>query len=215
MAVVAILDGLIPESAEAIEPYVTNNQSASPMQELVMDAKHNIEDQNEVILAAFKKPPENIFGRDTSLDAKKRYDEADGIYILPDSGPVKPDMDSTGTVESIMVMSSGLKAQHNRLLTNKKSAINAANAIKKLANGTMKDIKKVQGMKTVFEARQSKVRVYFTKDGDTIQILAPCLKSDQVKVLDFLNKILSDIIKNCNYILHLNLKITKGYILCR
>ena len=50
-------------------------------------------------------------------------------------------------------MSSGLKDQYNRLLTNKKSAINAANAIKKLANSTMKDIKKVQDMKTVFEAR--------------------------------------------------------------
>ena len=42
--IAAIVAGLLPESAEAIEPYVTNNQSASPMQELVMDAKHNIED---------------------------------------------------------------------------------------------------------------------------------------------------------------------------
>ena len=60
------------------------------MQELVIDAKHNIKNHNEVILAPFKEPPKEVF-------------------VLPNSGQVKPDNDSKVPVESIMKTSSGLK----------------------------------------------------------------------------------------------------------
>ena len=62
------------------------------------------------------------------------------------------------------------------------------NAIKKLANGTMKDIKKVQGMKTVFEAKLQNVPVFFRKNGDTLEIIAPCLKTDQTDNVKLLKK---------------------------
>ena len=77
----------------------------------------------------------------------------------------------------------GLKAQYNKLLTNEKSARNAANPIEKLATGRMNDIKKIKGTKTVFEARLGDVRVYFQKEGDLVKIIAPCLKKDQDKSL--------------------------------
>jgi hypothetical protein len=41
-------------------------------------------------------------------------------------------------------------------------------------------------MKSVFEARQGDVRVYFQKEGDLVKIIAPCLKKDQDKSLKLL-----------------------------
>ena len=144
-------------------------------------SKHNIEDRNEVILAAFKNPPGSNHA--SSLPAKKTYGEAEGVYVLPDSGPVNPDGDATVPVESIMGTVPGLKAQYDKLLTNEESARNATNAIKKLATGRMSDIKKIKGMKSVFEARRGDVRVYFQKEGYLVKIIAPCLKKDQDKSL--------------------------------
>ncbi len=72
----------------------------------------------------------------------------------------------------------GLKAQYEKLLRKKQSALNASNAIKKAANGTTKDVKKLKGIKTVFEARQGDVRFYYQKDGETVKIIVPCLKKD-------------------------------------
>lgn len=52
----------------------------------------------------------------------------------------------------------------------------------------MKNIKKIKGMKSVFEARQGNVRVYFQKEGDLVKIIAPCLKRDQSQSIRLLKE---------------------------
>lgn len=81
-----------------------------------------------------------------------------------------------------------LKAQYKNLLTNKKSAERAAKAIKKVATGTMKDVKKIKGMKSVFKGRDGNVRLYFQKEDDIVKIIAVCLKRDQDKSIRLLKE---------------------------
>ena len=141
---------------------------------------------NEVILAGFRNPFSS--NHDSSLSAKKRYSEAEGIYVLPDYSLVNSDGDATVTVESIMGTVPSLKAQYEKLLTNKESAKRAAKAIKKVATGSMKDVKKIKGMKSVFEGRHGNVRVYFQKKDDIVKIIAVCLKRDQDKSIQLLKE---------------------------
>lgn len=51
-----------------------------------------------------------------------------------------------------------------------------------------KNVKKIQGLKNVYEAKSKDVRVYFQMDGNTVQIIAPCLKVDQRKSIELLKK---------------------------
>ena len=141
--------------------------------------------------------------KDSTLKSKKNKNkqcksEEEGkdvneIYILPDSGPVKPDNDSTVPVESIMSTYPGLKTQYTKLQKNEKATKQASTLIKKLANGSLKigskDVRKIHTVKKkkIYEAKSKDVRVYFRMKGKTVEIIAPCLKTDQkssIKLLD-------------------------------
>ena len=43
-------------------------------------------------------------------------------------------------------------------------------------------------MKTIYEAKLQNIRVYFRKNDDTIEIIAPCLKMDQKNSIKLLKK---------------------------
>ena len=95
-------------------------------------------------------------------------------------------------VESLLNTFSGLRTQYKKLQKNPKANKQASSTIKKLANGSLKigdkNVKKIQGLKNVYEAKSKDVRVYFQMDGNTVQIIAPCLKVDQRKSIELLKK---------------------------
>lgn len=114
------------------------------------------------------------------------------VYILPKSGPVVPDVDSVVPVISIMEQAPGLARKYKNLQKNEKATKQAATLIKKLANGSMKigskNIRKIQGMKKIYEAQSKDVRVYFRMKGETVEIIGPCLKTDQTDSIKLLKK---------------------------
>lgn len=66
--------------------------------------------------------------------------------------------------------------------------------MEKLADGSLKigdkNVKKIKGMKTIFEAISKDTRVYFKMavDGKTVQVILPALKTDQKKSIKLLKK---------------------------
>ena len=90
-------------------------------------------------------------------------------------------------LKSQLGTSSGFKSQYARLQKNPQ----ANKAIQRLADGTLKigdkNVKKIRGMKTVYEAKTKNTRVYFqVDDNGIVQVLLPALKTDQKKSIKLL-----------------------------
>lgn len=86
-------------------------------------------------------------------------------------------------VESLLGTSSGFKAQYKNLKKNSIAHKQATASIEKLAAGSLKigdkNIRKIRGMKNIYEAKSKYARVYFQINGDTVQTILPALKIDQ------------------------------------
>lgn len=130
-----------------------------------------------------------------SQKKKKKSDEQcqlddKAFYDLPQFGPIIEG--SIVPVESLLGTSSGLKSQYKNVKKDSIASKQAAEAIRKLSDGTLKigdkNVKKLRGMKTVFEVKADDVRVYFRMDGDIVQIIAPCFKKVQTKSIKLLKK---------------------------
>jgi hypothetical protein len=65
-------------------------------------------------------------------------------------------------------------------------------SIRKLAEGSLKigdkNVRKIRGMKKIYEAKTKYARVYFQMKGNTVQIILPALKTDQKQSIKLLKK---------------------------
>ena len=95
-------------------------------------------------------------------------------------------------VESLLGTSSGFKAQYKNLKKDSIAHKQAVSSIRKLAEGSLKigdkNVRKIKGMKKIYEAKTKYVRVYFQMKGDTVQIILPALKTDQKQSIKLLKK---------------------------
>ena len=114
----------------------------------------------------------------------------DNLNNMPEFGPILEG--SVVPVESLLGISSGFKAQYKNLKKNSIAHKQATASIEKLAAGSLKigdkNIRKIRGMKNIYEAKSKYARVYFQINGDTVQIILPALKIDQKQSLKPLKK---------------------------
>ena len=97
----------------------------------------------------------------------------DNLNSMPEFGPILEG--SVVSVESLLGTSSGFKAQYKNLKKNSIAHKQATASIEKLAAGSLKigdkNIRKIRGMKNIYEAKSKYARVYFQINGDTVQII--------------------------------------------
>ena len=114
----------------------------------------------------------------------------DNLNNMPEFGPILEG--SVVPVESLLGTSSGFKAQYKNLKKNSIAHKQATASIEKLAAGSLKigdkNIRKIRGMKNIYEAKSKYARVYFQINGDTVQIILPALKIDQKQSIKLLKK---------------------------
>ena len=95
-------------------------------------------------------------------------------------------------VESLLGTSSGFKAQYKNLKKDSIAHKQGMASIRKLAEGSLKigdkNVRKITGMKNIYEAKTKYARVYFQMKGDTVQIILPALKTDQKQSIKLLKK---------------------------
>lgn len=114
----------------------------------------------------------------------------DNLNNMPEFGPILEG--SVVPLESLLGTSSGFKAQYKNLKKNSIPHKQAMASIEKLAAGSLKigdkNIRKIRGMKNIYEAKSKYARVYFQINGDTVQIILPALKIDQKQSIKLLKK---------------------------
>lgn len=114
----------------------------------------------------------------------------DNLNNMPEFGPILEG--SVVPIESLLGTSSGFKAQYKNLKKNSIAHKQATASIEKLAAGSLKigdkNIRKIRGMKNIYEAKSKYARVYFQINGDTVQIILPALKIDQKQSIKLLKK---------------------------
>ena len=114
----------------------------------------------------------------------------DNLNDMPEFGPILEG--SIVPLESLLGTSSGFKAQYKNLKKNSRAHKQAMDSIEKLAEGSLKignkNIRKIRGMKNIYEAKSKYARVYFQINGDTVQIILPALKVDQKQSIKLLKK---------------------------
>ena len=131
-----------------------------------------------------------------SNDPKKKKQSAeqcelnDNLNNMPEFGPILEG--SVVPVESLLGTSSGFKAQYKNLKKNSIAHKQATDSIERLAAGSLKigdkNVRKIRGMKNIYEAKSKSARVYFQINGDTVQIILPALKTDQKQSIKLLKK---------------------------
>lgn len=76
-------------------------------------------------------------------------------------------------VESLLGTSSGFKAQYKNLKKDSIAHKQGMASIRKLAEGSLKigdkNVRKITGMKNIYEAKTKYARVYFQMKGDTVR----------------------------------------------
>jgi hypothetical protein len=131
-----------------------------------------------------------------SNDAKKKKQSSeqskvkDNLNDMPEFGPILEG--SVIPVESLLGTSSGFKAQYKSLKKDSIAHKQGMSSIKKLAEGSLKigdrNVRKIAGMKNIYEAKTKYARVYFQMKGDNVQIILPALKPDQKQSIKLLKK---------------------------
>ena len=114
----------------------------------------------------------------------------DNLNDMPEFGSILEG--SVVPVESLMGTSSGFKAQYKNLKKDSIAHKQGMASIRKLAGGSLKigdkNVRKITGMKKIYEAKTKYARVYFQMKGDTVQIILPALKTDQKQSIKLLKK---------------------------
>jgi hypothetical protein len=135
------------------------------------------------------------FGYDYhSNDAKKKKQPSEQCQVednpndMPEFGSILEG--SVVPVKSLLGTFSGFKAQYKNLKKDSIAHKQGMASIRKLAEGSLKigdrNVRKITGMKKIYEAKTKYARVYFQMKGDTVQIILPALKTDQKQSIKLL-----------------------------
>ncbi len=114
----------------------------------------------------------------------------DNLNDMPEFGSILEG--SVVPVESLLGTSSGFKAQYKNLKKDYIAHKQGMASIRKLGEVSLKigdrNVRKITGMKKIYEAKTKYAGVYFQMKGDTVQIILPALKTDQKQSIKLLKK---------------------------